>query len=148
MTVTFDADDVVYFDEVHGRRATAYVLERRQIEYRDGSRPRENDCHANAVRWAAEAPGLVPIHGWLIETESQWQVTLVAHTVVSDEAGRLIDVTPMAIPVRRFLVDRGSAADFFRRLPRCNTVSWPVLNWTEAMTGGGAEETADGPVCP
>lgn len=147
MTVTFDADDVVYFNEIHGRRKTAYSLERREYEYRDGNRPRENDCHANAIRCAAEAPGMVPVHGWLIETEDQWQVILVAHSVVSDEAGRLIDVTPMAFPASRFLVHHGKAADFFRRLPRCNQVLWPVLNMTGAISGS-LDDTADNPSVP
>lgn len=138
MTVTFDAGDVVYFDEVHQRRATACLLERVEVEYRDGRRPRENDCHANAVRWAAENLGLVPVHGWLIEAEDPCQIRLLAHTVVSDEAGRFIDVTPMSNPVRRFLAHHGSSADFFRRLPHCSQVAWPVLDLTLTMSASAA----------
>lgn len=143
MTIIFDADDVAYFDEVYGRRGTASRLEHREIEYRDETRSRSHDCHANAVRWASEVPGVVPVHGWLIEAEDDWQLRIVAHTVVADEAGRLIDVTPLTILSLRFLVHQGSTADFFRRLPRCNQVSWPVPDSMSMMSGGLDNGAAD-----
>src|SRR5690606_13243473 len=95
MTITFDADDVAYFDEVHGRRSEALCPKPLQVVFRDGEAARPNDCHANAVRWAAQTPDAIPVHGWLIEAQDAFQLHIVAHSVVADEHGRLIDVTPM-----------------------------------------------------
>ncbi|WOB79900.1 hypothetical protein [Brevundimonas nasdae] len=128
MTITFGADDVAYFDEVHGRRFEALSPKRLEVEFRDGEAARPNDCHANAVRWAAQTPDAIPVHGWLIEAHDEFQLHIVAHSVVSDERGRLIDVTPMPIASPRFIPHHGTGDAFFGLLPRCNRVSWPVID--------------------
>ena len=101
--------------------------------FRDGEAARPNDCHANAVRWAAQTPDAIPVHGWLIEAQDAFQLHIVAHSVVADEHGRLIDVTPMPTASPRFILHRGTGEAFFRLLPHCNRVSWPVID-TLALT--------------
>ena len=141
MTITFDADDLAYFDEVHGRRSEALCPKPLQVVFRDGDAARPNDCHANAVRWAAQTPDAIPVHGWLIEAQDAFQLHIVAHSVVADERGQLIDVTPMPIASPRFIPHRGTGDAFFRLLPRCNRVSWPVIDTLTFMTVDLDDET-------
>ncbi|WP_395943297.1 hypothetical protein [Brevundimonas sp.] len=134
MTITFDADDVAYFDEVYGRRFEAISPKRLEVEFRDGEAARPNDCHANAVRWAAQTPDAIPVYGWLIEGQDAFQLRIVAHSVIANGRGQLIDVTPMPIPSPRFIPHCGTGDAFFSLLPRCNTVSWPVIDTLTFMT--------------
>nr|WP_316626857.1 hypothetical protein [uncultured Brevundimonas sp.] len=125
MTIFLSEDDVAYFDALTKRAAGAAAPRRQTIIFRDGSEPRRNDCHANAARRAAEDPAVVPVHGWLIETDHGGFRRLAAHSLLRDGAGTLIDITPIDQEGLAFIEHEGSAADFFALLPRFNSITWP-----------------------
>ena len=71
-----------------------------------GWKPVPNDCHANVDRLCDLALGYQTVRGWLI-----YDLTLIrrcrfiAHSVVRDTSGNLIDITPGRLAgQQRFLV--------------------------------------------
>lgn len=141
MTFAFDDEDARYFNEVLGRREQAVHPEVREVVFRSGQSPAPNDCHANAARWASETPGMTPVHGWLIQAQDPWRLHLVAHSLVQDRDGALIEITPLNGSTGGFLRHEGAADAFFQRLPHCNVVSWPVVD----LSSGSVVEGADRP---
>lgn len=115
-----------YFDALFARRDDAQRPELRVVTFRDGSRPRPNDCHANAARWASEDEDMVPLHGWLIEADHGYALGLAPHSLLRNASGTLIDITPMGSSTPRFLPHEGPAEAFFALLPRFNQISWPL----------------------
>lgn len=100
--------------------------ERRRVVFRNGAEPQMNACHANAVQWASETADVAPVLGWLIESGSDDRLQFVAHSVVRDASGLLIDITPMEPVGLRFIPHEGTAEAFFGRLPHCNQITWPI----------------------
>ena len=70
-----------------------------------GWKPVPNDCHANVDRLCDLALGYQTVRGWLI-----YDLTLVrryrfiAHSIVRDASGDLIDVTPGRAGPQTFLI--------------------------------------------
>lgn len=58
--------------------------------------PLRNCCHENAESFAEKDSSYIPIHGWLIldATAAIGFVRFVAHSVVQDANGNLLDITP------------------------------------------------------
>jgi hypothetical protein len=58
--------------------------------------PRLNDCHNNVDRWCAHNKEFKPARGWLfydLGYEADF-VMFQQHSVLADDKGRLIDITP------------------------------------------------------
>lgn len=64
MTITFDADDVAYFDEIHGRRSEALCPKPLQVVFRD----LEKVCSKLRVRTRIEAVA-VAVRAGVIEPD-------------------------------------------------------------------------------
>lgn len=103
---------------LYERRQEAAVVpfdERRGADWA----PVENQCHYNVDRWVSEHPGTRAVRGWLVfdfEKTSMGLVHVVRftpHSVVEDEDGRLVDITPSGASRRYpFLRHTGSDEEF------------------------------------
>jgi hypothetical protein len=71
-----------------------------------GWKPMPGDCHANVNRLCDLALGYQPVRGWLIyDLTLLRRVRFIAHSVVRDLSGDLIDITPGRLPgPKQFLV--------------------------------------------
>ena len=86
-------EDAAYFDRLLERRGSAVRLDPRAVSFRDGSPPQANKCHENADRWVRENPSCAAVRRWAIEAESGDHLLLVAHSVVQEGDGQLVDIT-------------------------------------------------------
>lgn len=126
MTNFLTEQDIAYFEALWLCRTHAVRPVRRTVVFRDGTAPRPSDCHANAARWASEDSETVPVHGWLVECDDGYHLRLAAHSLVRDQEGTFIEITPTGPYDLPFLVHSGTAEDFFALLPRSNSIAWPV----------------------
>lgn len=71
---------------------------RREIIQLDGWQPLQNQCHANSMILETYGEGFSAVHGWLyLDYEGKADyVRFVAHSVVMNAQGQLVDVTPTA----------------------------------------------------
>jgi|JI7StandDraft_1071085.scaffolds.fasta_scaffold00935_18 hypothetical protein len=120
------AAEAAYFDALWRRRGEAKRIVYREVTFVNGDRPARHDCHANAARWAAQTPDVVPVHGWLIEAGDEHAFRLAAHSLLEHCATGLFDITPLDPFQPAFLRHEGSAENFFALLPRFNTQLWPL----------------------
>lgn len=86
--------------QLYERRHRAVV-----VPFRDCSgldfQPTEQDCHANVGHWCRIHPEQEPVRGWLvIEHLDRGYCRFVAHSVVGDQNGRLLDLTPPGVAQR------------------------------------------------
>ena len=93
----------------------------RMVEARIGEcKPEPQRCHANAVTWAEYNPGFKAVHGWLCaDYRVLGKVAFIAHSVVEDQAGELLDITPVHPVIRwryPFLRDERPTADYLRMI--------------------------------
>jgi hypothetical protein len=79
--------------------------------------PEPQACHANADRWVAKHVGWAVARGWVLQYSVPGEgAGYVAHSVVADPAGRLLDVTLRDDVSRRFLAHLGDLAVFMQRV--------------------------------
>jgi hypothetical protein len=70
-----------------------------------GWKPIPNDCHANVDRLCDLGLGYQPVRGWLIyDLTIRRRCRFIAHSVVRDLSGNLIDVTAGRLGQQRFLL--------------------------------------------
>ena len=80
--------------DLYKRRALAVSVPFRSISA-PGWEPMPNDCHANVNRLCDLALGYKPIRGWLVYDLTDLRLCrFIAHSVVRDSSGNLMDVTP------------------------------------------------------
>jgi len=95
---------VAYVNCLATRLPDAPIVERVEIAL-PGWRPQRHACHDNACIWADANPGYSVVRGWLHFPlpGARWS-RFVAHSVVSDAQGKLIEVTPTPLPpIYRFV---------------------------------------------
>lgn len=76
----------------------------REIIKLDGWQPLKNQCHANTIILETYGQGFTAVHGWLyLDYDGKADfVRFVAHSVVMNQQGRLLDVTPAADETTQF----------------------------------------------
>lgn len=76
----------------------------RKIESIDNWQPRPNRCHANAMILEAFGEGYTAVHGWFFLDFKGTRdfVRFTAHSVVMNEEGQLLDVTPNSLDVASY----------------------------------------------
>lgn len=97
-----------YAKSLYERRHEGLYILRKPIHLNDWE-PMPNHCHANALILENYGTEFEAIHGWfyLDFEQSRDYVRFVAHSVVRDIAGNLIDITPAIssqAPILPFLV--------------------------------------------
>ena len=70
-------------------------------------------CHENAKRWIDAHPDHSIVRGWIIVTD----FLLDAHSVIADDQGALIDVTPRVSQQRLPFIRHPGTEDEFWRMP-------------------------------
>jgi hypothetical protein len=87
-------------------------------------RPEPAQCHENVNAWVRNRPQYRTVRGWLVSEQGPGLYWLTAHSVVCDQQGKLLDITP---PIRdtarletRFLRHLGTEEQFSALLPRNN----------------------------
>ena len=89
-------------------RATEGIELERWRAWPDDWTPEPQACHANADRWVAMRTGWTVARGWVLEYGEPGEgAAYVAHSVVADPAGRLLEVTLRDAVLRRFLAHLG-----------------------------------------
>jgi len=88
-------------------------------------RPEPGKCHDNVdVFVRSSRPQYRPVRGWLVSEQGAGVYWLAAHSVVCDQYGNLLDITPpISDPARlgmRFLRHLGTQEQFLSLLPRNN----------------------------
>lgn len=81
--------------------------------------PQIANCHDNVDRWVRQKPGIVAVRGWVtVGTDGYSQTFLTHHSVVRDEDGDLLDITPLEDEAIRstmhFVQHIGADEVFFR----------------------------------
>lgn len=86
-----------YVKSLYERREEGLYVARQPIRL-DDWQPSPNHCHANTLILESYGRGLSAVHGWLyMDFEgSRDYVRFIAHSVIRDQSGNLIDVTPAA----------------------------------------------------
>ena len=74
------------------------VLVKQQTIHLEQWQPTQNHCHANAMILETYGEGFSALHGWLyLDFEGHADfVRFVAHSVVMNNQGELLDITPAA----------------------------------------------------
>ena len=85
----------------------------------DGWTPDENQCHRNVDWWVRANPACKAVRGWVVFDYNQTSLGLVpqvlfeAHSVVEQEGGSWVDITPSRVSQRYpFLRHEGSEDEF------------------------------------
>jgi len=100
-----DASDCVR--RLYERRGEAVEYTRETIAGPNGWSPTEHNCHDNVEAIAEMDSRYSPVHGWLVCDYGD-EVAFIAHSILHDNDGRYIDVTPPdGRPIRQypFLID-------------------------------------------
>ena len=116
--------DQAYFEDVCARLPNgAEPVEPGRV-FTGNWQPEPARCHENVAVWVRNRPEYCIVRGWLVRKQGAGAHLLVAHSVVSDQQGRLFDITPpIPDPARvdmRFLRHLGSEDEFWALLPRNN----------------------------
>lgn len=87
-----------YAESLYARIDECQHIKRETIQLNDWQ-PVQNQCHANAMILETYGEGFSAVHGWLyLDYAGQTDfVRFVAHSVVKDQQGYLLDITPAAI---------------------------------------------------
>jgi hypothetical protein len=89
------------------RESEGIPLER-WLAWPDAWAPEPQACHANADRWVAMHAGWTVARGWVLQYGVPGEgAAYVAHSVVADPAGRLLEVTLLDDVLPRFLAHLG-----------------------------------------
>jgi hypothetical protein len=77
---------------------------KREIIQLNGWQPAQNHCHANSMILETYGEGFSAVHGWLYLDYDYTAdfVRFIAHSVVTNQQGQLIDITPYAAEARHF----------------------------------------------
>lgn len=93
-------DTAGYAADLWARRTEGVKVPYRRVQI-GSSVPQPNQCHGNAQIWVANNPKHRHVRGWLFFDLMR---RFAAHSVVEDEDGQLIDITPtLAIDVYPFI---------------------------------------------
>ena len=81
---------------LYARRKEGVVTKIASVEIGDW-KPSEHECHGNVTTWCERNPQHKPVRGWLFFDFDDYfpHVRFVAHSVIEDENGNLIDITPV-----------------------------------------------------
>lgn len=84
-----------YAQALYARKHECQIVPRDIITLNDWQ-PVQNQCHANVLILETYGQGYSAVHGWLyIDYDGKADfVRFVAHSVLMNDAGKLIDVTP------------------------------------------------------
>jgi hypothetical protein len=118
---------------LYARRQTAAVVPYKMLD----PGHLEGECHQNSERWARDNSGWKAIDGWLVfdytslEPLSLPLVQFNPHSVVEDENGTRVDVTPSRASQRYpFLEHEGPRDDFIRIVENISLIriDYDVMN--------------------
>lgn len=86
-----------YAESLYARKHECLWVKRQTIHLEQWQ-PLQNQCHANAMILETYGQGFSAVHGWLyLDYNSQADfVRFVAHSVVMNKQGELLDITPAA----------------------------------------------------
>lgn len=86
-----------YAESLYARIGERQYIKRAMIQL-DDWQPVQNQCHANAMILETYGEGFSAVHGWLyLDYAGQTDfVRFVAHSVVKNQQGDLLDFTPAA----------------------------------------------------
>lgn len=92
-----------YAASLYARLHECQWVKREVIEL-DGWQPLQHQCHANTMILETYGQGFSAVHGWLyLDYDGKADfVRFVAHSVVMNQQGQLIDVTPLAVETAQF----------------------------------------------
>lgn len=84
-----------YAESLYARKHECQFIPKEIIQL-DGWHPLNNQCHSNVLILEAYGDGFSAVHGWLyLDFNSMTDfVRFIAHSVVCNADGKLIDVTP------------------------------------------------------
>jgi len=84
-----------YAQALYARKHECQFVPKKIIELNDWQ-PVQNQCHSNVLILETYGKGYAAVHGWFyLDYNGKTDfVRFVAHSVLQDEAGKLIDVTP------------------------------------------------------
>lgn len=84
-----------YAESLYGRKYEGVFVKRESITL-DDWQPLRHQCHANAMILETYGQGFSAVHGWLyLDDKNQMDfVRFVAHSVVMNSDGELLDITP------------------------------------------------------
>jgi hypothetical protein len=77
---------------LYQRRHEAIRLRRARLRG-IGWQPEAQECHRNAEIWCKLCSGFRHVQGWLV-ADYGYQTQFIAHSVVENEKGELVDITP------------------------------------------------------
>ena len=103
-----------YARRLYVRRTEAVFSRRARVSFGRWI-PIEHECHANVAQWCAFQPNHRPVRGWLYFDYDNLlpYVHFNAHSVIQNEAGELVDITPtLASRDYPFLVDTESVHEY------------------------------------
>lgn len=99
--------------------------------------PEPQACHANADRWIARHTGWAVARGWVLQYGVPGAgAAYVAHSVVTDPAGRLLDVTLHDAVLPRFLAHLGDLEVYAQRVA---SKRWSIVRESVELPDGWTE---------
>lgn len=89
----------LYASQLYTRVGEGIVVPRVRIQL-DEWKPQPRLCHQNVFTWIEKVPGQKAVHGWLYFDFGGYLpiVRFTAHSVVEDQKGELLDITPILTP--------------------------------------------------
>jgi len=83
---------------LYKRRQMAVRIRRACVRSGDWQ-PEPKKCHRNVEVWCSRHPNYMAVQGWLVADYEELGIyQFFAHSVVEDETGNLIDITPNPMP--------------------------------------------------
>lgn len=107
---------------LYARRDEAVEYTRETIAGPNGWSPAEHNCHDNVKAIAEMDSRYSPVNGWLVCDYGD-EVAFIAHSILHDNDGRFIDITPPdGRPIRQypFLIDDDEGY-------------WPMANYSKTL---------------
>ena len=80
---------------LYARREEGVITNFAKVKIGDW-RPTEHECHRNVTTWCEHQTDHKPVRGWLLFDFDNFLpfVRFTAHSVIEDENGDLVDITP------------------------------------------------------
>src|SRR5438552_1049877 len=89
-----------YAARLYARRGDAVTIRDVRVQIGDWM-PIPQDCHGNVATWIEYDKKSKPVYGWLVADYSGiGSVSFFAHSIVENEEGELLDITPNLLPYR------------------------------------------------
>lgn len=100
-----------YAKSLYERRDEAIVVTKITVNLPDWE-PKANACHDNCAEWYLRQGNCEIIHGWIcIDASVLGFYRFVAHSVIKDSTGSLIDITPSSITSELLFLSGGLDSD-------------------------------------